>query len=245
MTDTARNLNLGIELQYLGHSTFRVKTAEGKVLLIDPWVMGNPACPDELKEVGRVDIMAVTHAHFDHIGDCVTIGKDTGSKVVGIFEICVWLNSKGVSQTLPMNKGGTQDVDGIKFTMVHADHSCGIQEEDGSIIYGGEAVGYVIEFENGFKVYHAGDTAVFSDMKLISEIYKPELAMIPIGDLFTMSPVEAAHACRFLSPKYVIPMHYATFPPLTGTPQMLKDKLGDIYPDQVEIIEMKPGQTLA
>ena len=207
MNDIAKNLNLGIELQYLGHSTFRVKTAEGKILLIDPWVMANPACPDELKEVGQVDIMAVTHAHFDHIGDCVKIGKDTGSKVVGIFEICVWLNSKGVSATLPMNKGGTQEVDGIKFTMVHADHSCGIQEEDGSIVYGGEAVGYIIEFENGFKLYHAGDTAVFSDMKLIAEIYKPELAMIPIGDLYTMSPVEAAHACRFLSPKYVIPMH--------------------------------------
>jgi L-ascorbate metabolism protein UlaG (beta-lactamase superfamily) len=141
-----------------------------------------------------------------------------------------------------MNKGGTQEVDGIKFTMVHADHSCGIQDDDGRIIYGGEAVGYVIEFENGFKIYHAGDTAVFSDMKLIAEIYRPELVMIPIGDLFTMSPVEAAYACRFLSPKYVVPMHYATFPVLTGTPAKLRELTKDMK--ETEIIELKPGETL-
>ncbi len=126
--------------------------------------------------------------------------------------------------------------------MVHADHSCGIQEEDGTITYGGEAVGYVIEFENGFKIYHAGDTAVFSDMQLIAELYSPELVMIPIGDLFTMSPKEAARACEFLSPKYVIPMHYGTFPLLTGTPEELRNLTQDIK--DIEIIELKPGETL-
>lgn len=235
-------LNKDIELTYLGHSTFKIKSPGGKVLILDPWVMGNPACPDEMKKVEKVDIIAVTHAHFDHIGDAVAIGREHQPKVVGIYETCVWLNSKGVENIAPMNKGGTQEVDGIKFTMVHADHSCGIQEEDGSIIYGGEAVGYVLEFENGFRVYHAGDTAVFSDMKLIAEIYKPELAMIPIGDLFTMSPTEAAYACRFLQAKHVIPMHYATFPLLTGTPAQLRELTGDIK--GLEIIELKPGETL-
>ncbi len=235
-------LNKDIELTYLGHSTFKIKSPGGKTLIIDPWVMGNPRCPEDLKKVEKVDIMAVTHAHFDHIGDAVTIGKEHQPKVVGIYETCVWLNSKGIENIAPMNKGGTQEVDGIKFTMVHADHSCGIQEEDGSIIYGGEAVGYVIEFENGFRVYHAGDTAVFSDMKLIAEIYKPELAMIPIGDLFTMSPTEASYACRFLRAKHVIPMHYATFPLLTGTPAQLRELTGDVK--GLEIIELKPGETL-
>lgn len=236
------NLENGIELTYMGHSTFKIKSPEGKIVIVDPWVDGNPVCPEELKTIEQVDILAVTHAHFDHIGDAVRIGNDLQPKVVGIYETCVWLNSKGVQNILPMNKGGTQEVDGIKFTMVHADHSCGIQEEDGSITYGGEAVGYVIEFENGFKVYHAGDTAVFSDMKLIAELYNPELIMIPIGDLFTMSPMEASHACKFLNPKYVIPMHYGTFPLLTGTPDELRNLTQDIK--GIEIIELKPGETL-
>jgi len=237
-----QKLDKDIEITYMGHSTFKVRTCGGKILIIDPWIAGNPACPEELKKVEKLDMIAVTHAHFDHIGDSVAIGNEHQPKVIGILEICVWLNSKGVQNIMPMNKGGTQEVDGIKFTMVHADHSCGIQEEDGSIIYGGEAAGYVIEFENGFKIYHAGDTAVFSDMKLISEIYEPELIMIPIGDLFTMSPKEASYACRFMSPKYVIPMHYGTFPVLTGTPAEFRELTSGM--DGLEIIEMKPGETL-
>ncbi len=236
------DLGTGIEITYMGHSTFKIKSSEGKTLIIDPWVDGNPMCPHELKKVEQVDILAITHAHYDHIGDAVRIGSELQPKVVGIYETCAWLNSKGVQNILPMNKGGSQEVDGIKFTMLHADHSCGIKEDDGSIIYGGEAVSYVVEFENGFKVYHAGDTAVFSDMKLIAEIYKPELVMIPIGDVFTMSPLEASYACRFLNPKYVIPMHYGTFPLLTGTPEELKSLTQDI--ENMDIIALKPGETL-
>ena len=235
-------INKDFELTYLGHSTFRLTTPGGKTILIDPWVQNNPACPEGLKKVSKLDIMLVTHAHFDHIGDAVSIGKQHQPKVVGIYETCVWLNGKGLENIMPMNKGGTQAVDGIKFTMVHADHSCGIQDEDGSIIYGGEAVGYVIELENGYRIYHSGDTAVFSDMKLISEIYKPELAMIPIGDLFTMSPLEASYACRFLGVKYIVPMHHGTFPALTGTPGMLKELTKDIK--GLEIIALKPGESL-
>jgi len=237
-----QKLENGIEITYMGHSTFKVRTCGGKILIIDPWVGGNPVCPEDLKKVEKLDIMAVTHAHFDHIGDGVTLGKEHQPKVVGIFEICVWLNSKGVQNMMPMNKGGTQEVDGIKFTMVHADHSCGIQEEDGSIVYGGEATGYVIEFENGFKIYHAGDTAVFSDMKLIAELYEPELVMLPIGNLFTMSPREAAYACKLVTPKYAIPMHYGTFPVLTGTPAEFKELTKDI--EGLEVLELLPGETL-
>ncbi|MEM7007794.1 MAG: metal-dependent hydrolase [Thermodesulfobacteriota bacterium] len=236
------SLGKGIELTYMGHSTFKIKSVEGKIIIVDPWVYGNPICPEKLKKIDKVDILAVTHAHFEHIGDSVKLGHEHKPKVVGIHEICVWLSDKGVENIITLNKGGTQEIDGIKFTMVHADHSSLIQEENGTITYGGEAVGYVIEFENGFKIYHAGDTAVFSDMKIISEIYKPELVMLPIGDLFTMSPSEAAHACRFLNPKYVIPMHYGTFPLLADAPDDIRNLTQDMK--ETQVIELKPGDTL-
>jgi L-ascorbate metabolism protein UlaG (beta-lactamase superfamily) len=138
-----------------------------------------------------------------------------------------------------MNKGGTQEVAGVKVTMVHAVHSCGIQDDDGSIIYGGEACGYVIELPSGLKLYHAGDTAVFGDMQIIRELYKPDIAMLPTGDLFTMSPRECAYACKLLQPKVVIPMHFGTFPALTGTPEELRKLAAGC-----EVTEMKPGQTI-
>ena len=155
--------------------------------------------------------------------------------------MCLWMEKKGAKQTSPMNKGGTQTVAGVKITMVHAVHSCGIQDDDGSIVYGGEACGYVLELPGGVKIYHAGDTAVFSDMQIIRELYSPEIALLPIGDHFTMGPREAAHACMLLQPKTVVPMHFGTFPMLTGRPGELKKLLGPAGP---EILEMKPGQTL-
>jgi len=158
---------------------------------------------------------------------------------VGIFELCAWMEKKGVKQISPMNKGGTQKVGDLRVTMVHAEHSCGIQDGD-QIIYGGEACGYVMEFENGVKIYHAGDTCVFGDMQIIRELYAPEIVMLPIGDHFTMSPREAAYACGLLKPRTVIPMHFGTFPVLTGTPGELKKLVKD-----VEIVEMKPGQTIS
>jgi L-ascorbate metabolism protein UlaG (beta-lactamase superfamily) len=228
----------GIEITWLGHSTFRVTTPSGKKLLIDPWVMGNPACPDELKDPGPLDAILITHAHFDHIGDAVELGQSTGATLVSIAETSAWLGSKGLENLVGFNKGGTTEVAGCKVHMTHAVHSCGITDGD-QIIYGGEAAGYVVEFENGFKLYHAGDTAVFSDMSLIGKLLQPDWAMLPIGDFFTMGPRSAAEAIRMLGVKTVIPMHFGTFPVLTGTPQQLREAANDI--DGLEVVDLEPG----
>lgn len=234
-------LNKGISITWLGHATFKITSPGGKVVMIDPWTTGNPACPDHLKRVDRCDLILVTHGHFDHMGDAVPIAQATGATVIGIFELATYLQSKGVQTASGMNKGGTQAVGDIKVTMVNAVHSCGALD-DGNIVYTGEPVGYVVEFENGFKVYHAGDTAVFGDMRLIGEIYRPDLALLPIGDYYVMSPREAAHAIRLLGVPRVIPMHYQTFPVLTGTPEALRRETADI--EGLEIIEMRPGDTI-
>jgi L-ascorbate metabolism protein UlaG (beta-lactamase superfamily) len=231
----------GNQLQWLGHSTFRITTPSGKVIVVDPWVQSNPACPEAQKKFERLDTMLLTHGHFDHIADAVALGKQFKPQVVGIYETCAWLESKGVTPTSGMNKGGTQKVGEIEVTMVHALHSCGIQDGD-KIIYGGEACGYIIRLPGGFTVYHAGDTAVFGDMKLIAELYQPELACLPIGDFYTMGPREAAMAIRLLNVKHVLPMHYATFPPLTGRPAHVRELTKDIA--GLEIHELKPGETL-
>jgi L-ascorbate metabolism protein UlaG (beta-lactamase superfamily) len=232
------NLN-GIKLTWLGHATFRMVTPEGKTVIIDPWIMGNPACPASEKTVQKVDVMLVTHGHGDHIGDAVEIAKKHTPKVVGIPEMTGWLEKKGVKDTIGMNKGGTLAIADMKVTMVHADHSCGIQDGD-QIVYGGEACGYVVEFSNGVKIYHAGDTNVFGDMAIIRDLYAPDIAMLPIGDHYTMGPREAAYACKLLKPKTVIPMHFGTFPVLTGTPASLQQLVPDL-----EIVKMKPGATLS
>jgi L-ascorbate metabolism protein UlaG (beta-lactamase superfamily) len=228
----------GIQLTWLGHATFRIETPAGQTVIIDPWIMNNPSCPPSEKKVRKVDTLLVTHGHGDHIGDAVEVIKEHNPQVVGIPEMCGWLEKKGAKKIAMMNKGGTQKIGDIKVTMVHADHSCGIQDGD-QLIYGGEACGYVIEFDNGVKIYHAGDTNVFGDMAIIRELYAPEIVMLPIGDHFTMGPREAAYACNLLKPKTVIPMHFGTFPVLTGSPGELKKLVTG-----VEILTMKPGTAL-
>ncbi len=234
----------GTRITYLGHSAFRVVTAGDEQILIDPFLSQNPQTPENLKTVGECDTILLTHGHHDHMGDTIQIAKDTGATVVANFEIFSYLQSQGVENSMPLQKGGTAQVGGVKVTATHAFHSSSIQLEDGSSIYGGEPMGLVIEFESGFKLYHAGDTAVFGDMSLIGDLYAPELALLPIGNQVVMSPFEAAHAVRLLGVDHVVPIHYGTFPFIPGTPEEFQQHLDQIAPN-VTVHVMQPGGDLA
>ena len=228
-----------VTFTWLGHGSYRFDSAEGKRVYVDPW-FENPKCPDAEKQPERCDILAITHGHGDHIGSALDVAKAHSPKVVAIFELASWLESQGApgASELGMNKGGTVDVDGVKFTMTDALHSGGFIQ-NGSIVYLGEAAGYVIEFESGLKIYCAGDTAVFSDMQLIGKLLQPDIALLPIGDHYTMGPGSAAEAIRLLGVKTVVPMHFGTFPILTGTPEELRQEAKDV--DGLEVVELEPG----
>jgi len=234
-------LNNELSFTWIGHGSWKVRSAKGKVVYIDPWVMNNPVAPDDLKKVDACDLMLITHGHFDHVHDALEIAKATKPKIVTNYEIGAWLGSKGIGgDTITgANLGGTVDVDGIKVTLVHAEHSCGISDGD-KIIYGGQACGFVIEFENGFTIYFAGDTDVFGDMALIAELSQFDVAFLPIGDLFTMGPHRAAKAVELLGVKTVVPMHFGTFPPLTGRPKTLQE----LVDPGVKVLDINPGATV-
>lgn len=237
----AAEIGKGVKVTFLGHAAFKLVSPQGLVILVDPFLKNNPKTPAEMKEVEKADIILATHGHADHLGDTVAIAQKTGATVVAMAELATYLTKKEVKNLVRMNKGGSATVKGIRVTMVNAQHSSSVTE-DGQIIYMGEPVGLIIRFENGFTVYHAGDTAVMSDMKIFGDIYKPNLALLPIGSNFTMDPAEAAYACKLLRPQYVVGMHYGTWPLLTGT----VEEFGRLLKEQpeVKLIVMNPGQTI-
>jgi L-ascorbate metabolism protein UlaG (beta-lactamase superfamily) len=251
-----------IEVLWLGHATTRITSVAGKVIVIDPFLRENPKTPPEyrdLKAVGKVDLILVTHGHQDHTADLLDLARLTGAKVLANYELARNLVSLGLieeNNVIAMNRGGTAEPlgRGVKIHMVPADHSSSLDynilgirkpDESASIRQGGGAgvsVGYVIEMENGFKIYHSGDTAVFGDMAIIRELHKPDLALVCIGGFFTMGPEEAAYAVReLIKPKAVIPIHYGTFPVLNRTPAEFKKALGA---SSVQVLDVAPGQAM-
>jgi L-ascorbate metabolism protein UlaG (beta-lactamase superfamily) len=224
-----------VSVTWLGHASFRLDSPEGKRIYVDPW-LSNPKCPDSEKEPERIDVIALTHGHADHVGETVELSKQFKPEIVALLELKGWLGNQGaeVGEMPGPNKGGTVEAVGIKFTLVNAFHSS--SSDDGA--YLGEAAGLVLEFENGTKIYFAGDTCVFGDMQLIARIYSPDVAVLPIGGHFTMDPREAAVALELLGAKRCIPCHYGTFPLFTGTPDELKERAPG-----VEVIALEPGET--
>jgi L-ascorbate metabolism protein UlaG (beta-lactamase superfamily) len=240
------SLDNGVKLTWIGHASFILETPGGKRALIDPWMTGNPVAPDSLQDPGNVDLILLSHGHSDHTGDVLRLAKEKRpAAVMCMIELGDYLESKGVENIIGGNKGGTLSAEGISVTLTHAFHSYSYGEEDGTIVYTGEPAGLIITLENGYRIYFAGDTTVFGDMALIGELYKPDLAMLPIGDFFTMGPMEAAKAVELLGVKHVLGMHYGTFPLLVGTPQGLRDELAKRGLTDVVVEELEPGETLS
>jgi L-ascorbate metabolism protein UlaG (beta-lactamase superfamily) len=224
-----------MELTWLGHASFRLDTG-GKRIYIDPFLNGNPKCPENEQTPERVDVIALTHGHGDHVGDTVDLAKKHGATVIAPVELADKLGSQGVENVKDPNKGGTAEVDGVRFTLTHAQHSS--SDNDGN--YTGEPCGIVVRAE-GKTIYFAGDTNVFGDMKtVIARLYSPDVAVLPIGDHYTMGPEEAALAVELLGVKRVVPCHWGTFPALTGTPDALAEKVGS----GVTVERVDPGGTV-
>jgi L-ascorbate metabolism protein UlaG (beta-lactamase superfamily) len=231
----------GGRVTWLGHAAFLIESPGGTRIAIDPFTEHNPKFPKSF-DYGKIDVIAATHGHFDHFGDdAVELARKTGATVIGIFELSLFAAARGIEKTSGMNKGGQQTLGGVKFRMTRADHSGGASGGK-EPIYTGEPCGYIMTFEDGYRIYHAGDTNVFSDMALIAELYPPDLTLLPIGDFYTMGPREAAKACQLLRARRVIPMHWGTFPALTGTPAALRKELASRNV-RTEVIELEPGQT--
>ena len=246
-----------VEVLWLGHSTFRLTSTTGKVIVIDPFMTQNPRTPakyKDLKALGKVDLILITHGHLDHVLDLRELAALSGATVVAPHELVLNAVAIGIveaAKALPMNKGGTITPfgPGVKIHMVPAEHSSGAdlrglkpEVKDVRFLEGGNAVGYVIEFESGFKLYHCGDTAVFGDMALIQKFFNPDLALVPIGGHFGMDPERAAYAVKeLIRPRQVIPIHYGTFPLLNRTPAELKTAMGA---SPIKVLDVKPGDAL-
>ncbi len=230
----------GTRITWLGHATVLVQTAKGANILIDPFISQNPKYPARYVLPDKIDYILLTHGHGDHISDAVPVAQKHGSTVVAIYELASYIAGKGVANTIGINLGGTVQLGDAAATMVEAKHSAAAQDEQGTH-YVGVAAGYVLTIADGPVLYHSGDTNVFGDMKLIAELYHPEVAMVPIGGYYTMGPKEAALAVRLLKPKMVLPLHYGTFPPLKGTPEELAALIED---SAVEVVNWTPGKAI-
>lgn len=229
---------MALSITWLGHATFLLVSPGGKRIVFDPWMTGNPASPESATKLGNLDLILITHGHNDHTGDAVALGRSSGAHVIAPFELSVWLGKKGLKNVTGMNPGGTLNALGLSITMVPAIHSSSV-EDDGEVVYTGLATGFVVKFEDGQTIYFAGDTSIFGDMRLIGEMYEPDIAFLPIGDLYTMGPEQAAKASEMLGVRQIVPMHYGTFPALTGTPAQLRERVGS----RVQVLELKPGET--
>ena len=226
-----------VRITWLGHATVLIQTARGTNILIDPYIAQNPKYPRDFVLPSKIDYILLTHGHGDHISDTVPVAAKHGSTVVAIYELADYMAGKGVAQIIGMNLGGTVQLEDVAATMVEAKHSAGAQDEQGTH-YVGVAAGYVLTLADGPVLYHSGDTAVFGDMQLIRELYKPEVAMLPIGGHFTMGPKEAALAVRLLAPRVILPLHFGTFPPLKGTPEAL----AALIDAGVQVVRWTPGE---
>lgn len=228
---------------WLGHSSFELRLATGETFLLDPW-LENPKAPAGY-EPARLDGILLSHGHFDHIGSVMRLAAQFECPVLGIYDLCAWLELKGVKNTVGMNKGGTAQLGPLHVTLTFASHSSTMVEA-GQVIPLGDPCGLIVQVPDGRSIYYAGDTDVFGDMKLIAELYQPEIAFLPIGDVYTMGPRQAAYACRLLRVKTVIPMHYGTFPQLTGSPEQLQSiLLGETLVNgqpRTELVTLTPGQ---
>jgi len=228
-----------MRITWLGHSTFLIE-AGGKRILTDPWLT-NPSAPAAFRKpeaLGKLDLIMVSHGHSDHIGDLIAVARATGAPVACLFELGQWLEQKGVQNIRDMGIGGTQDIDGITLTMTAAVHT-GSYMDNGSIVYLGGAAGYIVRIHGVPTFYFAGDTALFGDMKMLRDLYAPEIAFLPIGDHYTMGPDTAAIAAEWLGVRQVVPMHWGTFPLLSGTPAKLKEHL---VSKDIEVLELEPGE---
>jgi L-ascorbate metabolism protein UlaG (beta-lactamase superfamily) len=228
-----------LAITWFGHSTFLITTPGGKRIVTDPWLEGNPLCPPGMKRISEADLILVSHGHSDHTADVVAVARATGAPIVAIYELALWLERKGLGNVQGMGIGGTLAVAGLEVSMVPAVHTSSTVENDTSV-YLGVPVGFVVRMEDGQAFYFAGDTAVFGDMALIAEMHAPRIAFLPIGDHFTMGPEGAAIAARLLGVRQIVPMHYGTFPVLTGTPERLKALVG---PQGIDVLALKAGET--
>lgn len=228
-----------LAVTWFGHATFLIRTPGGKRVMFDPWLAGNPACPDAMKKPPKVDLILISHGHRDHMDDAVAVARESRAPVVAIPELCDWLGRKGIANLSPMNKGGSQQVAGLTVVMTEALHSSGFVD-NGRMVYMGEPAGFIVTLEDGVTIYFAGDTALFGDMRLIGEMYKPDIALLPIGDRFTMGPAAAARACELLGVRQAVPMHWGTFPMLTGRAEDFRRLVAG---KGIQVLELKPGET--